>query len=108
MQVNSQGFGSLQSLKNLRKLSAPYIAMLGAFDNVQQRDHDWTLPEVLPGSLEELEIFCEEIDFKYSDVALLSAPGMHRLQDLTIWNCTRDRCISRVHGERTRAQPVPE
>lgn len=86
----------------------PYIALFGIFDDVEERDHDWTLAELLPSSLEELDIFCEGLDFTESDMALLGASGTSGLRDITTWNCTRERWISRAHGEARCVQPLDE
>ncbi|KAI5369667.1 hypothetical protein Slin15195_G005420 [Septoria linicola] len=99
IQINNRGLGSLEELKYLRKLSAPYAALFGIFDDPEECDHHWTLAEVLPGQLEELETFCESQDFNEDDEALLNAPGTSRLRDIVIWNCARNKWIFRNHGE---------
>lgn len=96
--INNQGLGSLAGLKQLRKLSAPHVALFGLFNDPHLRDRDWTLDEILPTSLEELEIGCEGAEFEADDIALLYAPGTQSLRDVTIWDRGHEKWISRDHG----------
>lgn len=98
-EVNNIGLGDLTELRHLRKLSAPKIALFGVFDNPVQRDREWTLADILPSKVQEVEIFCEGVDFTEDDRELLTSPGTARLQDITIFNCTRDKWISKKRGE---------
>jgi hypothetical protein len=94
-QINSKGLGSLAALKHLRRLSVPSFALFGVFDDVTKRDHEWTLAEILPSSLDELVLFAECAKFTDEDKALIGAPGTENLRKMTIWNCNRDECISK-------------
>lgn len=105
MEVNNEGLGSLCDLKYLRKVSVPYIALFGVFDDEELRDHDWTLAELLPDSVERLDIFGEELDFTERENTLLSTPGVTNLSELTIWNCTRNKSITSVRNEGDEGQP---
>ena len=99
-EVNNEGLGDLNDFKHLRKLFVPYFALFGVFDNPQERrGQTLTLAQLIPTSLEELEVVCEGVDFSEDDKAVLNAPDTSRLRDLTIWNCTRDKWISRARGE---------
>lgn len=97
--VNNTGLGDLKGLRHLRKLAAPKIALFGVFDDETERDQDWTLEAILPRSIEEVEIFCEGEEFTEDDKELLTANNTHALKDITIFNCTRTKWISRTHGE---------
>lgn len=99
--VNSEGIGlALTGLKHLRKLSAPYVALFGVFDNPYEQDVAWDLPEIVPNSIEEIEVFSEGVEFSHDDRALVKkAPGSSRTYDITVRNCTRTKWISKSRGE---------
>ncbi|KXS96509.1 hypothetical protein AC578_6299 [Pseudocercospora eumusae] len=99
MHPNSPRLGSLLEMQHLRKLAVPKIALSDVFDDPAERGKEWRLAEILPNSVEEVEIFCEGADFTEDDKALLEAPGTARLQDITIFNCTRSKWISKARGE---------
>ncbi|SMR54722.1 unnamed protein product [Zymoseptoria tritici ST99CH_1A5] len=95
LEINNKGMGCLTALKRLRRLAVPHFALFGWFDDVNERDHDWTLAEILPSSLEELDIFCADVSFKKEEMALLGAAGTENLLRMTIWNCLRTKRYSR-------------
>ncbi|CZT16701.1 uncharacterized protein RCC_02536 [Ramularia collo-cygni] len=103
--VNNLGIGSLHRLRHLRKLRVPSIVLFGVFEDVEERDHDWTLPELLPSSLEELDVLCEGKEFTDHDLSLLDSVGMDSLRSVTIRNCFRNQWISRDRSGRLTFQP---
>lgn len=98
-QANNQGLGPLTRLTRLRKLSLPFFVMFGVFDDEGRRGIDWTLAEILPGSLEDLQIVCNGVDFTEGDEALLCAAGSEKLRRMKLWNCTRTESRLKEIGE---------
>lgn len=97
-QIRDGGLGSLAGLKHLRKLAVQKFGLFGEFDDVAHSDREWSLAEMFPNSVQELVVFCEGRDFTESDRALVNAHGTERVQDIIIYNKTRDKWISKRHG----------
>lgn len=75
------------------------LRFFGVFDDLAQRDQVWTLEDILPASMKEVETFCEGLESTEDDRKLLSAGGTYGLEDVTIWNCTWGKWISRNSGD---------
>lgn len=95
---------SFKRFEFLQKLSVPKSALFAYFTHEQdrgllpQRSHQ-TLTDILPLSVEEIEIFCEYEKFTAEDIAVLRNPGPEHLQNVTIFNCFLKTLISTRDGE---------
>ncbi|CAK4030831.1 Hypothetical predicted protein [Lecanosticta acicola] len=98
------GLGDLSPLKSLRRFRLAKSALLGTHHQDSLEDevganHPITLENAFPDSIEEVEIICPEKQFSADDMSLFQTPGVERLRNLTIFNCTKDRWASKKYGE---------
>lgn len=93
---------SFSKFPRLRRLAAPAFALFGCrIDDERQGEHrslvDEQISHILPRTVTELEIVREYEDFAESDLHLLSNAMF--LHDVTIFNCFREKWVSKRSGE---------
>ncbi|KAF7187932.1 hypothetical protein HII31_10832, partial [Pseudocercospora fuligena] len=85
--------GSLKSLKSLRTLTLSTLALFG-----QNQAQDWPeLETLLPQSIEKLEqkVLAKDIYLVGNDRLIATEPYVSRTQSFVIYNCQKDRWISK-------------
>ncbi|KAF2166861.1 hypothetical protein M409DRAFT_22914 [Zasmidium cellare ATCC 36951] len=94
----------LKFFPRLKALSVPAFALFGCRINDQGQhvprvDTYYQLQYLLPWTLTELEVVCDNEHFTDDDMDMLRMVGPEWLDDVIIVNCFREKWISRRHGE---------
>lgn len=100
-----QPLRALTHFPRLRKLSVPEIFLFGECVHPEdgkchlhiEKDRD--LAQVLPTSVQELDILSENEEFSEDDRMLLNAPWIENLHNVTVFNCFQEKWISKRDGE---------
>ncbi|KAK4496286.1 hypothetical protein PRZ48_012266 [Zasmidium cellare] len=92
----------LSSFQHLRRLSVPAFSLFGCrVTHDRQHVHQFQgydrAAQILPRTLTALEVLCEREHFTNDDLKILRIAEW--LEDVTIFNCFREKWISRRHGE---------
>ncbi|CAK1358428.1 hypothetical protein CB0940_06959 [Cercospora beticola] len=103
--------GSIKSLQRLREIIVPSLALFGSdgfrTDNLDNEQSE-VLSTLLPASLQELTLLYEDIYLAGTIRLLPLDPMVARLDDFVLYNCQKDRWITKDGVEGFVPVPVPD